>query len=83
MKMREVPNLNYAGIEWIDSDNPKYKSRSRDAYPHCVDCNKNHRQNETEPMAYVYKNNQGNLYVHCHRCGDTFSVVEYADAVIF
>lgn len=81
MKQREIPELRYAEIVWIDSDDSKYKSRSREAYPYCTECKKNHP--ETEPMAYVYENAYGNLYVHCHRCGDTFSVVQYADAVIF
>ena len=81
MKQIEIPTFRYSNIVWIDSDNPKYKQRSHEAYPYCTDCKKNHP--DAEPQAYVYENEYGNLYVHCHRCDDTFSVVQYANAVFF
>ena len=79
--MIEIPKHVLAAIVWIDSDNPKYKLRSREAYPYCDDCRKN--DSETEPKAYVYEDANEHLYVHCHRCGYTVSVAEFADAVIF
>ena len=77
--MIEIPKHVLAAIVWIDSDNPKYKLRSREAYPYCDDCKKN----ETEPMAYVYEDANEHLYVHCHRCGYTVSVARMADEVFF
>ena len=65
MNLIEIPKHVLANIEWIDSDDPKYKSRSREAYPYCENCDKNHPQDETEPKAYIYENATGNLYLHC------------------
>ena len=81
MNMIEIPKHVLANIVWIDSDNPKYKLRSREAYPYCDDCRQT--DSETEPMAYVYEDADGHLYVRCHRCGYTVSVPQFADAVIF
>ena len=47
MRQVQIPNFNYTGIQWIESDNPKYEKRSQEAYPYCVDCKENH---------YVYHN---------------------------
>lgn len=81
MNIIEIPKQVLANIVWIDSDNPKYEKRSQEAYPYCDDCRKN--DSETEPMAYVYEDANGHLYVHCHRCGYTVSVAQFADAVFF
>ena len=81
MNLTEIPKHVLANIEWIDSDDPKYKSRSREAYPYCENCDKNHPQDETEPKAYIYENATGNLYLHCPRCGYTVSVAQFADVV--
>ena len=81
MNLIEIPKHVLANIVWIDSDNPKYKLRSREAYPYCDDCRKN--DSETEPMAYVYEDANGHLYVHCHQCDYTVSVAQFADAVFF
>ena len=40
MKQVQIQNFNYASIQWIKSDNPKYEKRSQEAYPYCVDCKK-------------------------------------------
>ena len=82
MKQIHIPKLNYSNIEWIDSDDPKYKSRSRKAYPYCENCKKNHPENETEPKAYIYENAYGNLHLHCHRCRYSVSIAQFADFVI-
>ena len=42
---------------------------------------KNHPQDETEPMTYIYENADGHLYLYCHRCGYTASVPQFADVV--
>ena len=42
MRQVQIPNFNYASIQWIESDNPKYEKRSQETYPYCVDCKKNH-----------------------------------------
>ena len=73
MDIIEIPKHVLANVEWIDSDDPKYKLRSREAYPYCI---KNHPQDKTEPMAYIYKNANGHLYLHCHRCGCTVSIAQ-------
>ena len=73
MDIIEIPKHVLANVEWIDSDDPKYKLRSREAYPYCI---KNHPQDKTEPMAYIYKNANGHLYLHCHRCGSTVSIAQ-------
>ena len=83
MNLIEIPKHVLASIEWIPSDDPKYKSRSCEAYPYCDDCKKTHPKNETEPKAYIYENATGNLYLHCHGCGYTVSIAQFADAVIF
>lgn len=79
MTIIEIPRHILADVEWIDSDDPKYRSRSRESYPYCDNC----EENETEPMAYIYENANGNLYSHCHRCSCTVSVAQFADAVLF
>ena len=81
MKEVHIPNFNYSNIQWIESDKPKYKKRSRDAYPYCVNCKKNHP--EKAPKTYVYENAMGGLHYHCHRCGNAASIAQIADAVIF
>ena len=73
MDIIEIPKHVLANVEWIDSDDPKYKLRSREAYPYCI---KNHPQDKTEPMAYIYKNANGHLYLYCHRCGCTVSIAQ-------
>ena len=73
MDIIEVPKHVLDNVEWIDSDDPKYKSRSREAYPYCE---KDHPEDETEPMAYIYKNANWHLYLHCHRCGSTISIAQ-------
>ena len=78
MDIIEIPKHVLANIEWINSDDPKYTSRSREAYPYCE---KNHPQDETEPMTYIYENADGHLYLYCHRCGYTASVPQFADVV--
>lgn len=80
MRQVQIPNFNYASIQWIESDNPKYEKRSQEAYPYCVDCKKNH--SGKAPKAYVYENAMGNLHYHCHRCGDAASIAQFADFVI-
>ena len=66
-----------ANIEWVSTDDSKYEVRSREAFP----CENKHPQDETEPMAYLYKNADGHLYLHCHRCSCTFSVHRFPDIV--
>ena len=79
MDIIEIPKSVRANIEWIPTDNPKYEVRSSKAYPYCV---KEHPEDETEPMAYLYKNADDHLYLHCHRCGDTVSVPPFVDIVL-
>ena len=83
MNIIEVPKHVLAAIEWIDTDDPKYKSRSRQAYPYSDDCKKNHPRHKTESKAYIYENAAGHLYLHCQRCGYTVSIAQFAAAVIF
>ena len=66
-----------ANIEWVSTDDLKYEVRSREAFL----CEKKHPEDETEPMAYLYRNAEGHLYLHCHRCGFTISVAQFADVV--
>ena len=80
MKIIQIPKLHYPSIQWIDSDDPKYEKRSREAYPYCTNCKKNHPNKA--PQAYVYENAIGGLYYHCHRCGDAASIAQLADFVI-
>ena len=81
MKEVQIPNFNYRSIVWVDSDKPKYEKRSRETYPYCTDCKKNHP--EKAPQAYVYENAIGGLHYHCHRCGNAASIAQFADAVFF
>ena len=81
MKEVHIPNFNYSSIQWIESDKPKYEKRSREAYPYCVNCKKNHP--EKAHQAYVYENAIGSVHYHCHRCGNAASIAQFADAVIF
>ena len=77
MKQIHVPKLNYSNIEWIDSDDPKYKSRSREAYPYCENCKKitkkmrqNQRHIPTKMLMVIYtctENAYGNLHMYCYR----------------
>ena len=83
MNIIEIPKHDLATMELEPVEHPKYKKRSREAYPYCGNCKKSHRQEETEPEAYIYENAYGNLFLHCHRCGETFSVAQFADAVFF
>ena len=83
MDIIEIPKHVLANIEWEASDNPKYKLRSREAYPYCDDCKKGHTEDGTELMAYIYENAGGHLYLHCHRCGYTVSIAQFADVVLF
>ena len=73
MNIIEIPKHVLANIKWINSDDPKYKSRSRETYPYCE---KDHPEDKTEPMAYIYKNANSHLYLHCHRCGCTVSIAQ-------
>ena len=80
MKQIEIPKPDLANVEWEPTEDPKYKLRSREAYPYCSE---KHPEDKTEPMGYIYKNATGNLHFHCHRCGYTVSVAQFADAVFF
>ena len=79
MKEVHIPTFNYSSIQWIESDNPKYEKRSREAYPYCVDCKKNHPKKA--PQAYVYENAIGGLCYHCHRCGDAVLIGQFTPLV--
>ena len=83
MNMIEIPKHVLATMELEPVEHPKYEKRSREAYPYCGNCKKNHRQEGTEPEAYIYENDKGHLYLLCHRCSDTVSIAQFADVVIF
>ena len=73
MNLIEIPKHVLAAIEWVPSDKPEYKLRSREAYRYCEE---KHPEGKTEPMAYIYEDANEHLYVYCHRCGCTVSVAQ-------